>query len=237
MADFGGDERLDLAVAQNESSDVAVLMGRGDGTFRSPVVIPLAEGRPSSILATDWNEDGMMDLLVTAVETISAVVFLQNERGRFFQARQIEVGSDDDPSYLVASAVGDFNGDGHLDVAAANLLGSVIFLLSRNRSNGLDFTRVDVSGVETPASITSGQFLGAAGVAVPNFTSNTVTLITFQQGRPKIARRIRAVSEPVSISQGDFDSNGILDLVVAGLPVGNLASLLGRENGTFLLKR
>lgn len=237
VADFDGDERLDLAVAQNESSDVAVLMGRGDGTFRPPAVIPLAEGRPSSILAADWNEDGTMDLIVTAVETISAVVFLQNERGRFLKARQIEVGSDDDPSYLVASAVGDFNGDGHLDVAAANLLGSVIFLLSRNQSNRLDFTRVDVSGVETPTSITSGQFFGAAGVAVPNFTSNTVTLITFEETRPKIARRIRAVSEPVSISQGDFDSNGILDLVVAGLPVGSLASLLGRENGTFLLKR
>ena len=35
--DFGGDGRLDLAVANSDSGNVSVLMGNGDGTFQPAV--------------------------------------------------------------------------------------------------------------------------------------------------------------------------------------------------------
>jgi len=233
IADFDKDSLLDLAVAQNGSADLAILLGRGDGTFRSPLIVPLYLGNPTSISIADVDGDGSSDLIVTAIGTNEVVFFRGDGRGRFAEMGRREVGD-----YPVASTVGDFNQDGEMDVAVANLLSeSVTFLLSRGRNRNLDFARMDMP-VEQPMSLISGEFFtGIPGVAAPNFTSDSITFIGFREGRPHVVRRMRAIAEPVSLGLGDFNDDGLLDIVVAGLPVGNIATLLGRENGTFALKR
>ena len=60
--DFNGDGQLDLAVANQGSSDVTVLLGNGDGTFTDAgqeVATPHANP-----LVTDVNGDGTSDVLV-----------------------------------------------------------------------------------------------------------------------------------------------------------------------------
>jgi len=233
IADFDKDSLLDLAVAQNGSADLAILLGRGDGTFRSPLIVPLYLGNPTSISIADVDGDGSSDLIVTAIGTNEVIFFRGDGRGRFAEMGRREVGD-----YPVASTVGDFNQDGEMDVAVANLLSeSVTFLLSRGRNRNLDFARMDMP-VEQPMSLISGEFFtGIPGVAAPNFTSDSITFIGFREGRPHVVRRMRAIAEPVSLGLGDFNDDGLLDIAVAGLPVGNIATLLGRENGTFALKR
>jgi hypothetical protein len=234
LADFDRDSVLDLAIAQQGSADIAILLGRGDGTFRHLATVPLFEGRPSSISIADWNEDGVTDLIVTAIGSNEVVFFRGDGRGHFSEAGRHEVGE-----YPVASATGDFDGDGQMDIAVANLLSdSITLLLSQGKSRSLGFTRVDVESVERPTFVLSGEFFnGTTGVAAPNFTSNTVTFIRFEGGRPRIVRRVRVIAEPVSLGLGDFNDDGRLDVAVAGLPVGSLATLLGRDNGAFVLKR
>ena len=61
--DFSGDGRLDLAVANNGSNDVSVLMGNGDGTFQ-PAVQYAAGGSPVALVAGDFSGDGRLDLAV-----------------------------------------------------------------------------------------------------------------------------------------------------------------------------
>jgi hypothetical protein len=64
VGDFNGDGLPDLAVANQNSSNVSVLLGMGDGSFQAAV--SFAAGRfPSSLAVCDFNGDGVLDLAVT----------------------------------------------------------------------------------------------------------------------------------------------------------------------------
>ncbi len=61
--DFNGDGKVDLAVANEGSNSVSVLLGNGDGTFAAAQ--NFATGvNPWSVAVSDFNGDGKLDLAV-----------------------------------------------------------------------------------------------------------------------------------------------------------------------------
>lgn len=76
VADLNGDGTPDLAVAVFDSSDVAVLLGNGDGTFSAPIGVDAGGNRGFSIAAADLNGDGAPDLVVTKGSLASLSVLL-----------------------------------------------------------------------------------------------------------------------------------------------------------------
>jgi len=83
IADFNGDGKLDLAVA-DENYEVLVLLGNGDGTFQSPQTYAIA-GLAIAVAKGDFNGDGKPDIAIThndGVEednsTLSAVLTLSS---------------------------------------------------------------------------------------------------------------------------------------------------------------
>jgi len=116
LGDFDRDGRLDIAAAIAADNNVSILRGRGDGTFE-----------PAENFAVDWggtaatNGDFNLDGKVDAADY---VVWRKNGgtpnqyndwRRNFGESAQQSV--DLRPVDL---AVGDFNGDGWLDIATAN---------------------------------------------------------------------------------------------------------------------
>jgi FG-GAP-like repeat/FG-GAP repeat len=117
--DFNADGKLDLAVATDNG--IAVLLGNGDGTFRPFTLVaslyPTAPGDTLLVLA-DFNGDGKLDIIKATQNGASTInVALGNGDGTFQQAAGFQI-----PSILdiEAAVVGDFNGDGKLDLAFTN---------------------------------------------------------------------------------------------------------------------
>ena len=63
VSDFNGDGLQDLAVANNRSRNVSVLLGNGDGSFGPAQNLAVGNG-PESVAVGDFNGDGVKDLAV-----------------------------------------------------------------------------------------------------------------------------------------------------------------------------
>jgi FG-GAP-like repeat len=192
VGDFNGDGKPDMVTLNNDNS-VSVLLGSGDGTFR-PVAGPplsLGAGRPGSLAVGDFNRDGKLDLAATDVTAGTLSVLLGNGDGMFSMASgsSMAIG---DASYPMA--VGDFNGDGKLDLALGDSrAGGVLVLLGRG------------DGTLRPGSLTT---IG------PGWTMGSLIV-------------------------GDFDSDGNRDLVLSAYSSTGSAFylLLGDGSGGFRLAR
>jgi uncharacterized protein (TIGR03437 family) len=113
-ADVNSDGIIDLIVAIDGGSGAyALLIGNGDGTFRSPAVLEL--GGDSIVAVGDFNGDGKPDLLVSPAGVYEDFAArLGNGDGTFQPAGPAQSFPDGDCCFTV---VGDFNHDGKADVA------------------------------------------------------------------------------------------------------------------------
>ena len=115
-ADFNGDGKLDLAVAHKADNSVYMLLGNGDGTFKPAVQYAVGEGIEGRMFLGDFNGDGKLDLFLPGTSN-QAIVLPGKGDGTF--GPRIDSSSFSVPgTYPRGWAVGDFNGDGKLDVAS-----------------------------------------------------------------------------------------------------------------------
>jgi hypothetical protein len=118
--DYNGDGKLDVVAADfNElGPNVTVFLGNGDGGFSALApTSPELESNTLGVVSGDFNSDGKADLLVIGQDANdgSVVSFLAGNGDGTFQSAMLSSVPD---AYLDGSAVvGDFNGDGKLDIA------------------------------------------------------------------------------------------------------------------------
>jgi hypothetical protein len=125
LADFSNDGNLDVAVGGGAGVDV--YLGNG-GRLGSMVWTPASVGLPrdkfSGLTASDWNNDGLMDLVVSAYGAGSGVGIRAYENTR--NAALWTSASEGLPTSgdYIENAVEDVNGDGHMDIVTAGSYGS-----------------------------------------------------------------------------------------------------------------
>ncbi len=87
-ADFTNDGILDLAVANRDSMDVSIFIGKGDGSFFPAIshYIQAAYGyefHPSDLVAGDFNRDGRVDIAVSNITGYTYGVMINDGNGFF----------------------------------------------------------------------------------------------------------------------------------------------------------
>src|SRR5712691_11729720 len=233
VGDFNGDGKPDLVVSNVDSNTVSVLLGNGDGTFLPAVSFPVGPN-PWYFAVGDFNGDGKLDLAVadygcsldcSVSPSNTVMVFLGNGDGTFRPASQLTVGNG--PAGV---AVGDFNGDGKLDLAVANVNDNTLSVLLGN-GDGTFQPAQTFSGVGShPYFPAVGDFNrdGKLDLAITNHLGNTVSVLLGNgDGTFQPVQTFLVDSDPVYVTVGDLNGDGVQDLAVANLHTIAISVLLG----------
>jgi hypothetical protein len=152
--DFSGNGILDLAVlsASAGNSVLAILMGRGDGTFLPAkyYITPIqASDTYDNLQSADLAGDGKLDLVLTGGATQDSYVYMGNGDGTFMLGSNFPGGGP-------ALALADVNGDGIPDAIEASVANSTISVALGNGDGTFGSPNVFGTG-ETPLGIAVGD--------------------------------------------------------------------------------
>jgi hypothetical protein len=150
---FNGDGNLDLAVARPASNDVAILLGRGDGSFQAGATY-IVGGGPVNLLSADFRGSGVSDLVTVNLGDDTFSVLTGNGDGTFTAVGDFVAGN-----APVAAVAGAFYGDGHLDLAVLNS-GDRTIDLPRGLGDGTFRVARAYPAELEPVALTTGDLTG-----------------------------------------------------------------------------
>lgn len=256
VADFSGDEILDIVATNYDSSDISLLLGNGDGSFQPQRRFD-ATGAPFSLSVGDFNADDAPDVAVVDSSTaarINAAVLLGRGDGilrpqRVFQAPIV---SDNKPFSVVQTA--DLDGDGDDDlVISGGARNQMSVFLSDGDGNFTADQILDNGRLGAGLDIADANNDGTLDIVNTSADDNHEVSVHFGKGDGtfELARYFFAGQSPLAVKFVDFTSpelgaaDGDIDLIVAvsgavfaQAPVGgpDLVVLPGifDDNGEFL---
>jgi hypothetical protein len=241
--DFNGDGLPDVVVGNccDSTLGVTVFLSRADGSLQ-PGVNYGTGGNLEYVAVADFNGDTKLDIAATDRSNGVVQIFLGNGDGTFATPNPFatDIGGSPYPNGVVA---GDFNHDGHVDLAVVNSnKGDVGVLLGDGAGNFSTPTPYPISqyAYEITAADLNGD--GYLDLLVPlNSTpSNGVAVLLADSTNPGTFKAESDVaigfSRLYSAAVGDLNGDGKVDLAVTvqDTSIGQgIAVALGNGDGTF----
>lgn len=192
--------------------------------------------RPYGGIATDLDNDGWLDLTMVNEDTADLRVFMNQADGTAsfapYTTPTFEVGNRASPSEAA-----DFNGDGHADIAVANINDATVSIVLGN-GDGTFAPQQTINVGAAPRGITVLDFDGDGDMDVANTNANGNNLSLHENlgsgifGSTPITLDAGIVGE-WSLMAGDMNNDGLSDLVVASGSAQQIRVLAGNGDGTF----
>ncbi|MDD5543997.1 MAG: FG-GAP-like repeat-containing protein [Acidobacteriia bacterium] len=235
VGDFNGDGKLDLVAVNNGDGgggSLSILIGKGDGTFQTPVNFHV-NAFPQSIALGDLNGDGKLDLAVGTMNFDGSgglAIFLGNGDGTFHNPVIFSAG--DSPEHV---AVADLNGDANLDIVVVNKFSNNVQVFLGN-GNGT---------IQPPIAYAVGQQPSFVGIQDLNGDgkldlillnlSNLNFSILFGNGDGTFIgpRYFPTGTDATIVKSADLRTDGSVDLLIANQHDNSVTTLLGNSDGTF----
>jgi len=254
VGDFNGDGKLDFAVYVNASGGsgtnyVDVYLGDGTGSFsfsNNYSVGSTGLGGPynEAVVAGDVNGDGKLDLVAINGDNDNTVTVLVGNGNGTFQAGALYPACNVSGCTVNSVALGDFNGDGHPDLAIGTegtSLGPGINILLNNGSGkfgtpvyyaGSSSIGLGCCGDSNP-DVADADLRGDGKVDVV-MTGSAGAWVFLGNGDGTFNTPVNyGVPFADSIAIADINGDGKPDLIVSDIFESSVFVLLGNGNGTF----
>jgi hypothetical protein len=242
--DLDNDGDLDLAVGNSGATNVNILINDGTGTFPQPLPPPVPVGNnPQTLIAGDLDGDGDLDLAVTTAGSVVRLLF-NDGSGDFTE----------DPLkspilglvFPTSIVVGDWDGDGDLDLAVGNSGATNVSILINDGTGGFTQPLPPDSPVpvgNNPQTLIAGDLDGDGDLDLAVTTSGSRVRLLFNDGsaifsEDPLKSPLLGLVFPTSMVVGDWDGDRDLDLAVANSGATNVSILIndgdtGNGDGTF----
>ncbi len=224
--DLDGDSNLDLVIASG--AGITALRRNGDGTIQSTEELVVGDN-PVALVGADFDGDARLDLAVANYGSRDISVLLGNGDGTL----QAEIRL---PAFMAragptALAASDFDGDGLLDLAAANLAsgdiiasGDVSVFLG-NGDGTFHVLEERFPAAMEPAAIVAADFNtdGRTDLAVMNsFSRDVSVLLGSGNGTFQPQQRFGIAGYSTSLVAADLDGDRRADLFAGGCVLLNM---------------
>jgi FG-GAP-like repeat len=233
VGDFNGDGIWDVALIW--AGGIKTLLGNSNGTFQPAVDTYFSTYvGENGIAVADFNGDGIPDLLLTANDPSSTNGFafvgvcLGNGDGTFQDISQV-AGSGANYVGSITAAIGDFNGDGKLDIATAiQTAGPVIegiINISLGSGNG---TFTSAGSVPNVPLVTTPLLVGDFN-ADGNLDLATGGYFYYGEGNGSFPTSEGSANAPTFVLAEDANNDGLMDVIDENVIVSASTAALGIE--------
>ena len=223
-ADFNRDGKLDLTVTEFDTGNNLVLLGDGEGGFSAPLASSTGGGY---VVVGDFNSDGLPDL---AEADTQLKILIGNGTGQFTVAHTYSFGFGN-PTHL---ATADFDHNGSLDLAVGviNSDPQVYIYLGDGTGAFVSAPGIALTDAQGIAALDiDGD--GDIDIATADYSQETIS-VAKGNGRGLFNRMKTFVfprnpqTFPINITSGDFNEDGLPDLVTSDYRAGGATVALTR---------